>query len=85
MLTVCETLQETGQEVPEFLVEEAKTSGPYSAPPSRRSGGGFGGRDFRESFRPRSAGALSLTTVFQMMSSPHWSPVGIAAMITQLE
>ncbi|CAL8463679.1 g3213 [Coccomyxa elongata] len=46
-------LKETGQEVPEFLVEEAKTSGPYSAPPSRRSGGGFGGRDFRESFRPR--------------------------------
>ncbi|BDA48446.1 DEAD-box ATP-dependent RNA helicase 37 [Coccomyxa sp. Obi] len=49
-------LKETGQDVPEFLVEEARVHGPYSAPPSRRSGGGFGGRDFRENFRPRSAG-----------------------------
>ncbi|EIE27725.1 DEAD-domain-containing protein [Coccomyxa subellipsoidea C-169] len=38
-------LKETNQEVPEFLVEEAKAAGPYSTPPARR---GFGGRDVRE-------------------------------------
>ncbi len=56
----CKNLQETGQDVPEFLVEEAKVSGPYTAP-SRRSAGGFGGRDFRKSFRPRTPGANSYT------------------------
>ena len=49
-------VQETNQEVPEFLVEEAKMAGPYSAPPSRRASSGFGGRDYRESYSRGSGG-----------------------------
>lgn len=43
--------------MPEFLVEEAKSAGPYSAPPSRRSSGGFGGRDYREGYSRGGLGA----------------------------
>ena len=44
--------------MPEFLVEEAKSAGPYSAPPSRRSSGGFGGRDYREGYSRGGLGAV---------------------------